>query len=133
MLEASRWLDVELVKQGSGIEKMGQVNVRDPNSFVFGVKGMHRLGAYVAKYCGRQKDCRELDQKRYFWSRGIVMPEVEYWRLPNCTNMLDAVHAAFLAGEGHTMERLITCCNNPLCVLYLATAPGHRLLEQCPF
>jgi hypothetical protein len=52
--------------------------------------------------------CRELNQKRYFRSRGLVVPEVQYWRLPNCTCMLDAVHAAFRAIEGHAMENLIT-------------------------
>ena len=114
-------------------QQMGQVNVRDPNSLGFGVKGAHRLAAYIAKYCGKQMDCRELDQKRYFRSRGIVVPEVEYWRLPNCTNMLDAVHAAFRAVEGHTMEGLITWCNNALGIVYLATAPGQPPTVDCPF
>lgn len=112
---------------------MGQVNVRDPNLFCFGVKGAHRFAAYIAKYCGKQMECRELDQKRYFRSRGIVVPEVEYWRLPNCTNMLDAVHAAFSAVEGHTMEGRITWCNNALGVVYLATAPRLPKPVECPF
>lgn len=113
--------------------QMGQVNVRDPHAFGFGVKGAHRLAAYIAKYCGKDMQCRELDQKRYFRSRGIVVPEAQYWRLPGCTCMLDAVHAAFRAVEGHAMEGLITWCNNGLGVVYLATAPGLPVLEDCPF
>lgn len=72
----------------------------------FGVKGAHRLGSYIAKYCGKVMDCLELNQKRYFRSRGIVLPTLQYWRLPNCTCMLDAVHAAFRMIEGHAMENL---------------------------
>ena len=98
--------------RGKDGQQMGQVNVRDPNSFGFGVKGAHRLAAYIAKYCGKAMACRELNQKRYFRSRGLVVPEVQCWRLPNCTCMLDAVHAAFRAIEGHAMENLITWCNN---------------------
>ena len=122
-----------VVGLGEDGKQMAQIHVRDPHSFGFGVKGAHRMAAYLAKYCGKQMECRELDQKRYFRSRGIVVPEVEYWRLPNCTNMLDAVHAAFRAVEGHTMEGLITWCNNALGVVYLATAPGIPMLTECPF
>jgi hypothetical protein len=114
-------------------QQMGQVNVRDPHSFGFGVKGAHRLASYIAKYCGKDMQCRALDQKRYFRSRGIVLPEVKSWRLPHCTCMLDAVHAAFRMVEGHTMENLDTWCNNALGVVYLATAPGIPDPAGCPF
>lgn len=122
-----------ILGRGPDNEHMGQVNVRNPKDFGFGVKGAHGLAAYIAKYCGKQMDCRELDQKRYFRSRGIVVPEVQYWRLPKCTNMLDAVHTAFRAVEGHTMEGLITWCDNALGVVYLATAPGVPAAVECPF
>jgi hypothetical protein len=122
-----------VVGLGQSGEQMGQVNVRDPHSFGFGVKGAHRLAGYIAKYCGKQMDCRDLDQKRYFRSRGIVLPELQYWRLPNCTCMLDAVHAAFRMIEGHAMENLDTWCNNALGVVYLATAPGLPVELDCPF
>lgn len=118
---------------GSNGQQMGQVNVRDPHSFGFGVKGAHRLASYIAKYCGKDMQCRDLDQKRYFRSRGIVLPEVLSWRLPRCTCMLDAVHAAFRMIEGHTMENLDTWCNNALGVVYLATAPGMPDVSECPF
>lgn len=63
----SMWQSI--LGRGPGNEQMGQVNVRNPNDFGFGVKGAHRLAASIAKYCGKQMDCRELDQKRYFRSR----------------------------------------------------------------
>ena len=118
---------------GPNGQQMGQVNVRDPNSFGFGVKGAHRLAAYISKYCSKQMQCRDLNQKRYFASKGIVLPEVQSWRLSHCTCMLDAVHAAFRMIEGHTMENLDTWCNNALGVVYLATAPGLPDLPECPF
>ena len=56
---------------------MGQVHVRDPHRFGFGVVGAHKIASYIAKYCGKEMQRRALDQKRYFRSRGIVVPEVD--------------------------------------------------------
>jgi hypothetical protein len=131
VLLRSIWQSV--VGLGPDGEKMSQVNVRNPNDFGFGVKGAHRIAAYIAKYCGKDMQCRDLNQKRYFASRGIVLPEVRYWRLSTCTCMLDAVHEAFRLIEGHTMENLDTWCNNALGVVYLATAPGLVDPDYCPF
>ncbi|WP_426161641.1 rolling circle replication-associated protein [Pseudoduganella sp. R-34] len=119
--------------RGENGEQMGQVNVSNPNRFGFGKNGAHRLAAYISKYCGKEMALRDLNQKRYFCSRGIVVPEVQSWRLPNCTCMLDAARAAFRFIEGHTMDGLITWCNNPLGVVYLATAPGLPVEPDCPF
>ncbi|GJI96185.1 bacteriophage-like protein [Duganella caerulea] len=119
--------------RGADGQQMGQVNVRDPHSFGFGVKGAHRLAAYIAKYCGKEMACRELNQKRYFRSRGLVVPDVQSWRLPGCTCMLAAVHEAFRLIEGHCVENLDTWCNNALGIVYLATAPGLVDPEYCPF
>lgn len=89
--------------------------------------------SYISKYCGKQMNVRELNQKRYFCSKGIVLPDVDCWRLPNCTCMLDAVHAAFRMIEGHNMIDLDTWCSNSLGVVYLATAPGIPDLPDVPF
>jgi hypothetical protein len=43
------------------------------------------------------------------------------------------VHSAFRAIEGHTMEGLITWCNNALGIVYLASAPGLPDVLACPF
>lgn len=122
-----------VVGLGPSGEQMGQVNVRDPHRLGFGAKGAHRLAGYIAKYCGKQMDSRALDQKRYFRSKGIVLPELQYWRLPNCTCMLDAVHSAFSMIEGHSFEGLETWCNNALGIVYLATAPGIPDPVKVPF
>lgn len=120
---------------GRGVdgEQMGQVNVRDPHKFGFGNKGAHKIASYIAKYCGKEMACRGLNEKRYFRSRGVVVPEVTYWRL-SCTNMLGAVEAAFAALSGHSLVGLQSWCNNGLGVVYLATEPGWRdPVDDCPF
>lgn len=82
----------------------------------------------------KEMQCRVLDQKRYFRSRGIVVPEVDVWRVPFCTNMLRAVQVAFQALFGHCMDGVQTWCNNNLGVVYLVTAPGlPQVVDDCPF
>lgn len=131
VLLRSIWQSV--VGLGADGQQMGQVNVRDPHKLGFGARGTHRLASYISKYCGKQMNVRELNQKRYFCSKGIVVPDVDYWRLPNCTCMLDAVHAAFRMIEGHNMIDLDTWCSNSLGVVYLATAPGIPDVPDVPF
>lgn len=122
-----------VIGQDAEGRQMGQVNVRDPHRFGFGNKGAHKIASYIAKYCGKDMQCRDLNQKRYFRSRGVVVPEVTYWRLP-CTNMLGAAEAAFAALSGHSLSGLQTWCNNGLGVIYLATEPGWRdPILDCPF
>lgn len=122
-----------VVGRGPDGEQMAQVNVRDPHKFGFGVKGAHKIASYIAKYCGKDMQSRELDQKRYFRSRGIVVPEVQFWRL-HSTDMLSAVNAAVAAIGGHSLAGLQSWCNNALGVVYLATEPGFLSSEdQCPF
>jgi len=118
---------------GSDGQQMGQVNVRDPHRFGFGNKGAHKIASYIAKYCGKQMKCRDLNEKRYFRSKGVVLPEVRSWRLP-CTDMLGAVRVAFAALHGHSLSGLQSWCNNALGVVYLATEPGFLPVEEaCPF
>lgn len=70
---------------GPNRELIGQVHVRDPHRLGFGVAGAHKIASYIAKYCDKEMQCRALEQKRYFRSRGIVVPEVDVWRVPHCT------------------------------------------------
>lgn len=104
--------------------KMGQVNVRDPHRFGFGKDGVHKLASYIAKYCTKSMECRELDQKRFFCSRGIPKPEVLSWRLASGT-MLEAVQVAFAVAAEGNLNGLVAWCNNALGVVWIATAAGR--------
>jgi hypothetical protein len=115
-----------IVGLGQFGEKMGQVNVRNPHKFGFGVNGVHKLAAYIAKYCGKNMEAvRSLNQKRYFASRNISVPEVVTWRLASNT-MLEAVQCAFAVVQQWNMNDLLTWCNNGLGIVWLATGPGQR-------
>lgn len=127
----SIWQDI--LGLGPSGEKMGQVNVRNPHMFGFGKNGAHKIASYIAKYCGKTMDCRDMNQKRYFRSRGIVLPEVTTWRLSS-TDMLSAVQVAFAVAAEHGLEGVQTWCNNGLGVVWLATAPHDGpLIVDCPF
>ena len=58
-----------ILGRGPNGEQMGQVHVRDPHRFGFGVAGAHKIASYMAKYRANEMQCRALDQKRYFRSR----------------------------------------------------------------
>jgi len=117
---------------GPNGEKMGQVNVRNPHKIGVGAKNDHKLASYLAKYCSKEMDCRALDQKRYFRSRGIVLPEVDQVRL-ECRTMLGAVQSAFsiLAPYGYSGMQM--WCNNGLGTVWLASAPRSGPEPECPF
>lgn len=133
--------------KGPDGQQMGQVNVRDPHRFGFGSNGTHKLASYIAKYCGKElrtkvpedfvgpiRPLRALNQKRFFSSDGIPVPEVVSWRLHGVTNQFDAAVAAFDALAGHSMKGMQMWCNNGLGVIYLATEPGFLTDEEvCPF
>jgi hypothetical protein len=122
-----------VVGLGPSGEQMGQANGCDPHRLGFGVKDAHRSAGYIAEYCGKQMESRALGQKRYFRSKGIVLPELQYWGLPSCKCMLDAIHAPFRLIDGHSMDGLETWCNNSLGIVYLATAPGLPQPTVVPF
>lgn len=113
-------------------QQMGQVNVREPHRFGFGWNGAHKLASYIAKYCSKEMNSRALDQKRYFRSRGIVVPEVDSCRL-RCTTMLGAVQAAFTIAMEFGIEGCQTWCNNGLGVIFIATAPRIGRVPDVPF
>jgi len=74
-------------------------------------------------------DCRELDQKRYFRSRGIVLPVVNTWRLGS-TDMLSAVQVAFAVAAEFGLDAVQTWSGG----MWLATAPrSGSLAVSCHF
>lgn len=111
--------------------QMGQVNVRDPHRFGFGAKGHHKLASYISKYCGKSMDVRDLNEKRYFCSRGIPVPEVTSWRVPGVYDQLAAMQYCFEMIRAHCKEGLQTWCYSPLGICYIATGPGWD--DSCPF
>lgn len=113
-------------------QQMAQVNVRDPHRFGFGKKGIHKLAAYLAKYCTKAMDCREFDQKRYFTSRGIPEPEVIQWRL-HTEDMLSAVQVAVQEAQMGNIDGCQIWCNNALGIVWVSTAPGDIRPPDCPF
>src|SRR5690606_6152852 len=100
--------------------------------FGFGKTGLHKLAAYLAKYCTKSMECRELNQKRYFCSRGIPKPEVIYWRLDS-TDMLSAVNVAVAVAQEGNIDNCVIWCNNRLGAVWIATAPGRCLASSVPF
>lgn len=102
----------------------GNIDVRNPVKFGFGKDGVHKLAAYIAKYCTKTMECRQLDQKRFFASRGIVKPEVIAWKL-HSNDMLSAVQVAFaIAAEGNLAD-MVVYHNKGLQTIWIATAPGR--------
>jgi hypothetical protein len=113
-------------------KQMGQVNVRNPTDFGFGKKGVHRLAAYIAKYCTKAMECRDINQRRHFSSKGIPKPEVVQWRL-HSDDMLSAVNAAVSFAMEGNIEGMTIWCNNALGVVWIATPPGLSASLHCPF
>lgn len=51
----------------------------------------HRLAAYISKYISKDVSGRDLNDKRYWTSRGIVVPERQTWGTwVDCPSMYDA-------------------------------------------
>lgn len=119
---------------GGGVNGIspGQVHVRNPSDFGFGRQGLHKLAAYIAKYCGKDMAVREFDQKRFFTSRGIPMPVVESWRI-FAEDQLGAVNAAVAIVMDGNLDGAVWWCNNALKVVWCSTAPGRGGGAPVPF
>lgn len=113
-------------------EQMGQVNVRDPHRFGFGRNGAHKLASYIAKYCSKSMEVRGINEKRYFRSRGIVLPEVNTWRIAS-KSMMSACQTAFGIAAERGFDNMQYWVNNGLGVVWIATAPGGEVKNLCPF
>jgi len=78
-------------------------------------------------------DCRELDQKRYFASRGIPKPDVQSWPIASVT-ALGAVQTAFAIAESGLLDGAQFWYNKALDVIWIATAPDKiSFKDNVPF
>jgi hypothetical protein len=111
---------------------MSNIDVRNPAKFGFGKDGVHKLAAYIAKYCSKEMSCRTIDQKRYFCSRGIPKPYVQSWPLA-CTQAIDAVRTAFLIAEFGELNGAQFWYNGGLGVMWIATPPSDSNADGVPF
>ena len=105
--------------------QMGQINVRDPHKFGFGRNGQHKLAAYISKYISKWQGTHDLNKKRYWSSKGIPVPEKNYYQLPYGSSASDAfAHVMQLAAE-HNNEGMTFYSNQALGVCWVATAAIH--------
>lgn len=104
-------------------KQAGQIDVRDPHKFGFGKQGHHKLASYIAKYISKDAEDHELNKKRYWSSKGIVIPEKNWYTLPYGTTESDAyVHVMRIALD-HNSEDLTWFSNTHLGLAWFATAP----------
>lgn len=101
----------------------GQINVRDPHKFGFGKHGAHKLAGYISKYISKDQDTHELNKKRYWSSRGIVVPEKNYYQLPYGADAFEAFSHVMQLGATHNSEGMTFFSNQALGVCWVATAP----------
>lgn len=101
----------------------GQINVRDPHKFGFGKTGHHKLASYIAKYVAKDVEDHELNKKRYWSSKGIVVPEKNYYQLPWGTKADEAYAHGLALACAHNNDGLTFFANHALGVFWCATAP----------
>ena len=113
----------KVVGQDKEGREMGQINVRNPNSFGFGKSGLHKLASYIAKYIGKNADIHALNKKKYWSSKGIVLPEKNYYQLPYGTSEADAYLHILQIAANHNNDGMTFFSNSGLGVCWVATGP----------
>ncbi|KVC58890.1 hypothetical protein [Burkholderia stagnalis] len=99
---------------------MGNVHVRNP----FKEKGLrHMLAAYLAKYITKNFTDHALNEKRYWASRGVVVPEVMPIDHITSNDPAEALKIAFKAAlrAGATLDRCQAFWRQELGVFWLST------------
>lgn len=104
-------------------KQAGQINVRDPHKFGFGKHGAHKLAGYISKYISKDQDTHDLNKKRYWSSRGIVVPEKNYYQLPYGTDVFAAYSHVMQLAADHNSDGMTFFSNQALGVCWVATAP----------
>lgn len=101
----------------------GNIHVREPHKFGFGKNGAHKLASYISKYITKEIEDHELNKKRYWSSRGIVVPEKNYYALPYGANEFEAFSHVMQLAAGHNNENMTFFSNQALGVCWVATSP----------
>lgn len=84
----------------------------------------HRIATYIAKYVGKDADAATFNKKRYWTSKGIVLPEVTtYAHLGADASVVDAVAAAHecVLTAGATCDGAQFFWNQGIGVFWMAT------------
>lgn len=105
--------------------KMGQINVRDPHKFGFGKNGQHKLAGYISKYITKEQDSHDLNKKRYWSSKGIAVPEKNYYQLPYGTTEFDAYCHVMDIACAHNNNEMVFFSNSALGCCWIATGSTH--------
>ncbi|KVD19181.1 hypothetical protein WI80_33325 [Burkholderia ubonensis] len=98
----------------------GQINVRNP----FKEKGLrHKLAGYLAKYITKDFAEHAMNEKRYWTSRGVVVPEVMPIDHITANDPAEALKLAFKAAlqAGATLDRCQAYWRQELGVFWLST------------
>jgi hypothetical protein len=101
----------------------GQINVRDPHKFGFGKNGAHKLAGYISKYITKDQETHSLNKKRYWSSRGIVVPEKKFYQLPYGTTEFEAYAYVMQVAAQHHSDGMSFFANSALGVCWVATSP----------
>jgi len=106
----------------------GNIDVTDPRRF--GKNARHKIAAYIAKYIGKDVDDKELNKKRYWSSRGIIVPEKKYYQLPYGTTEAEAyTHVLSLAVQANN-DGMVFFSNSGLGLCWVATPPKVRCVAS---
>ncbi|RZI43722.1 hypothetical protein EGT07_08105 [Herbaspirillum sp. HC18] len=118
-------------------EGMGYAHVRNPNDFYKArPRGatkdnrelQHLIAAYLSKYITKDADDHELNAKRYWSSRGIVIPEQNYYQLPYGTTESEAFAHILQIAADHNNAGMVFFGNQALGVCWVATAPSQNVI-----
>jgi hypothetical protein len=104
----------------------GNIDVTNPARFGGQTKtARHRIAAYLSKYISKDMTVREFNDKRYWASRGIVIPERNYYQLPFGTSNWDAVaHFLEILCTRGGLSGALVFQNSALGVWWAATPPS---------
>lgn len=107
--------------------QMGQVNVRNPQQLPGGAKNAnHKIASYISKYITKDQSTHELNKKRYWSSRGIVVPEKNFYQLPYGYTESEAFAHILQIAANHNNVGMTFFANQALGVCWVATAGSGR-------